>query len=47
MKHIGWLVNGTFYSLSESLRVEMIKSKCERKVQILDVYAEEEVCVSY
>lgn len=47
MKQIGWLVNGTFYSLSDSARVERIRTNCGRKIQILEVYAKEDVCVRY
>ena len=47
MKHIGWLVNGTFYSLIDAVRVEKIRVNCGRNVQILEIYAEGEVCVRY
>lgn len=47
MKHIGWLVNGTFYSFTDAVRVEMIRVNCGRNVQILEIYAEEKVCVRY
>lgn len=47
MKHIGWLVNGTFYSLTDEARVERIRVNCGRNVQILEIYAEGEVCVRY
>ena len=47
MKHIGWLVNGTFYSLTDAVRVERIRVNFGRNVQILEIYAEEEVCIRY
>jgi len=47
MKKIGWLVNGTFYPINEAFRVERIRVNCGRKIQILEVYAKEDVCVMY
>lgn len=47
MIHIGWLVNGTFYPVSEVKRVDMIREFRGDKVDIVEVYAERDPCVKY
>lgn len=46
MKHIGWLVNGTFYKLSDFKSIEMIMS-LRPNVDVVEVFAEKDVCIKY
>lgn len=46
MKHIGWIVNGTFYPVSESFRVDKIR-EFRPNVNVVEIYAEDEPCISY
>ena len=46
MKHIGWLVNGVFYPLRETKRVEKVKTY-RPNVNVIEIYAESKPCISY
>lgn len=46
MKHVGWLVNGTFYKLSDFKRVEMIMS-FQPNVDVVEIFAARDVCIKY
>lgn len=46
MKHVGWLVNGVYYSISESFDVNRFKER-HPEIQIIEIYAKEDVCIIY
>lgn len=46
MKHIGWLVNGTYFKVSERARVIAIIEH-RPMTNIVELYAKEEPCVTY